>query len=58
MEIIIINDKPTCNEQQQQDRKKLCLECENYSNGICKECDCLVDRKIVYIEGNCPIGRW
>lgn len=58
MQIIVIDDKPRCDEHQLQDRKEICSMCEQRIGEICSQCGCLLDRKILYIENTCPIGRW
>jgi len=58
MQIIIVEDKVKCSEQECSDRKNICFQCEYRAGEICSQSECLIDRKIVYIESVCPIGEW
>jgi hypothetical protein len=41
-----------------QQRYNVCLECEEFDNGKCKECGCFMRAKVLFKEVGCPKGYW
>jgi hypothetical protein len=42
-----------------QERKAICLACENYDFGVCvKKCRCYLAAKVKLKNEKCPVGKW
>jgi hypothetical protein len=53
-----------CNDEQIQDRLKICSSCEFYKNNLCELCGCTIVRennymnKLAHKSASCPDNRW
>jgi hypothetical protein len=41
-----------------EERKKICLGCEEYDFGVCKNCSCFLSAKCKIGNESCPINKW
>ena len=39
-------------------RTNICNSCEFFDNGMCLQCGCLLEIKLVNAEEQCPIHKW
>jgi hypothetical protein len=39
-------------------RYNVCLECEKFDNGKCKECGCFMKAKVLFKRVECPKHYW
>tara|TARA_Y100000389_G_scaffold24552_1_gene21225 strand:- start:142 stop:396 length:255 start_codon:yes stop_codon:yes gene_type:complete len=44
--------------EEQKKRLDLCMECDSYYQGRCKECGCFMKSKVKLSLAKCPIGIW
>lgn len=58
MQIIVIDDIPQSTEEEIASRLAICTGCPSYSSGVCVECDCVVERKTLYVDSTCPLEKW
>lgn len=42
----------------QEQRLKICHECEHHAFGICRICYCIVSLKTKLENATCPKGKW
>jgi len=42
----------------QEQRMKVCHQCDKFQNGRCAECGCYMRLKTQFAEVECPIGKW
>ncbi len=45
-------------DEQINDRKSKCIECESYDFGVCNECGCFLAAKVSLVGEKCPKGKW
>jgi hypothetical protein len=60
MKIVIHDDEEKASDELQQNRKNICVNCENYNTekDSCSECSCMITRRVYYLNINCPINKW
>ena len=45
-------------DEQIDDRKSKCIECDSYDFGVCNECGCFLAAKVSLVGEKCPKGKW
>jgi hypothetical protein len=51
-------DQYKVSEEVQQERMKICSDCEHNVMGICKKCGCILHLKTQWAANECPIDKW
>ena len=39
-------------------RKNICNSCEYFQQGMCMQCGCLLEIKLINADEQCPIHKW
>jgi hypothetical protein len=54
----IVHDPELVEPQISKQRLDVCNNCEKFSNGICKECGCIMAIKTKFKVMVCPLEKW
>jgi coenzyme F420-reducing hydrogenase gamma subunit len=58
MKVIVVEDALKASEETILARLAVCENCDRNQNGTCAECNCLIERKTLYQDYTCPLGKW
>lgn len=60
VQVTFLDDEEHASVELQNNRKNICSLCENYNSTVdsCSECSCMIARRVVYLNIDCPIGKW
>lgn len=60
IQVTFLDDEEHATADLQNERKNICAACENYTltTDSCSECSCMIARKVMYFNSDCPIGKW
>jgi hypothetical protein len=45
-------------EEEKVQRFEICQSCDQYDNGSCKSCGCIVNTLMAYKLRKCPLNKW
>jgi hypothetical protein len=45
-------------DSEKQSRIDVCNSCENFSNGSCSLCGCILETLLLHRDKHCPINKW
>ena len=55
----VILDPTEVNDKIKNNRKSICNSCERKNKlGLCKECKCIIDLKVLFEVESCPLKKW
>lgn len=54
----ILYYKNTVSKFMHQARINICNSCEFFNNGMCMQCGCLLEVKLLNADEQCPIHKW